>query len=474
MTERKRWITMIAVSVLCAAGVGTMIYLQHQKIVQRRTEIATLKKKIDQDRELIKKTPDLTKEVIIQRETDVTIKEILSDETDINNFVRTLRRFEEESGVSISSIKQQRGQSKKKKEDFDRVGYTLSFDADAFQLLAFMNLVESDKRLMSVPAFKLSASRASGGRKQAQGTPRHKVQMDIETYVYSPKGGGNEVKIDHYERKRDLLISEISKRTSELKVPTFDYKGPRGRRDPWVDPRIPVDGPDGPGLTIEEQIALVDGLVEKAREAQQISGDAKGAENLIAEMKARALLEEKLTLLEEEIRRVQKENGLTFLPANRRFESEVVLVVASLREASGATDPATPSVVALREAAEAMERHIEASEFELALDAFKTVETRLAAAEKDNLKLPLVQTLRELERLCKTVLEFEKIDLTVGGIALYEDRRPVALINGQAVSEGELLGDELFVRNIRKDQIEFAFRGMVLAIPVESGSTLPQ
>lgn len=473
MTERKRWIVLGAVSVVIAAGIGAMIYLQHQKIEERRTQIAGLEKKIAIDRELIKKTPDLIKEVIIQRETDVTIKEILSDEEDVNNFVRTLRRFEEDSGISISSIKQQRGQSKKKKEDFDRVGYTLNFEADAFELMSFMDLVETHSRLMSITAFKLSAARQA--RRVAGGsTPRHKLQMDIETYVYVPKGGGNEVKIDHYDRKRELLVSEISKRTSELKVPAYDYKGARGRRDPWVDPRIPVDGPDGPGLTIEEQIAIVDDLVAKAREVQAIAQNVVGAENIIQEMKARANLEEKLTLLEEEVRRVQTDNGLTFLPASRRFENEVVAVAVALRAETGSADPSSPTLVALREAAEAMERHLEASEFELALQAFKTVEGSLSAAEKDTNKLSYVQTLRELERLAKTVLEFEQIDLSIGGIALYEDRRPVALINGQAVSEGELLGEELFVRNIRKDQIEFAFRGMVLAIPVEARSTVPQ
>ena len=74
MTDRKRWILMAAVSVLCAIGLGTMIFFQHKKIEERRAEIASLKKKIDLDRELIKKSPDLIKEVIIKRETDVTIK----------------------------------------------------------------------------------------------------------------------------------------------------------------------------------------------------------------------------------------------------------------------------------------------------------------------------------------------------------------------------------------------------------------
>ena len=52
-----------------------------------------------QHRKLIKGTPDLVKTVIVQRETDAVIKEILSDTTDIENFARTLDRFAEESLV---------------------------------------------------------------------------------------------------------------------------------------------------------------------------------------------------------------------------------------------------------------------------------------------------------------------------------------------------------------------------------------
>ena len=44
--------------------------------------------------------------------------------------------------------------------------------------------------------------------------------------------------------------------------------------------------------------------------------------------------------------------------------------------------------------------------------------------------------------------------LEIGGIAIYEGARPVALINGEAVSEGEVLSEDLYVRSIRKDLIE--------------------
>jgi Tfp pilus assembly protein PilO len=452
MTEKKRWIVLVALSLVAAAGLGTLIYFQHEAIQQRRVEAETLRQSIEESRNLLKETPELVKKVIIQRETDGVIKEILADDQDINNLVRTLTAFCEESGITISSIKKQKD-AKRSKEDFERVGYTLSFDADAFQFLAFLNKVESHSRFMSVTSFKLTA--ANRGDYADQETPRHRIQVDLETYVYQPTGVAKEVKIDHYDKKRDLLISEISKRAAELRVPSYSYTGQRGRRDPWFDPRVPVDG--GPQISIEDQIAIVDDLIEKADEIQKVWEEAKLAD-----------LEEKLALLEEEIRRVQAEGQLVFVPAVRRFEKHVVEVLTGVREQMTSTDGGSgPSIALLRETAEAMERHITTQEYELALQAFATIEPRLPVAEADPLKEPLAKGIRELKHLADIVLEFESIELDIQGIAIYEDRSPVALINGQAVGEGEIIGDDLIVHNIRPDQIEFAFRGLVLARIVE-------
>jgi len=260
MSDKKRNLLFAGISLLAAAGAGTLIYFQHEGIEQRRAEVATLKKTIDEDRALLQETPELVKKVIIQRETDGVIKGILADDQDINNLVRTLTKFCEESGIAFSSIKKQKD-TKRSKEEFGRVGYALTFDADAFQLLDFMHKVESHTRFMCVTQLKLTAANRSDYTEEE--LPRHKVNLDLETYVYAPTSKDEkEVKIDHYDKKKDLLVSEINKRAAELRVPSYDYRGQRGRRDPWIDPRVPVDG--GPQLPIEEQIALVDGLAEKA------------------------------------------------------------------------------------------------------------------------------------------------------------------------------------------------------------------
>lgn len=470
MNEKKRLLAFVAGGIVVALGLGGLVYYQYRSLERSRLEAADLRSKIDESRQLIKKTPDLVKSVILARETDATIKTILSDEADANNFVQTLSQFEKKSGVTVLSMKQQKSGrvDKKNKEDFTRIAYTLSLDADAFQLLALLDEIESHPRLMSVTALKLQGAKRSSFAK-AGDLPRHKVTLDLETYVYRPKEGSQEVRIDHYERKRDLLASEIAQRTAEIMVPDYDYLGPQGRRDPWVDPRVPVNSESGPTLTIEEQIAIVDELEQRVIAAVSLWESAQSAENLIAEMKARSELEETLALVEADIKKIEVEGSLVFLPAQRRFEKQVVTVAVELRESMGTNEGTRgPSLAALKEAAETMDRHIVRGEYELAIEAYRSLEPRLAIAEREEAKRAFVQALRELERLARTVIEFEAIELSIGGIAVYEGRRPVALINGQAIAEGELVGEELLVRNITAQQIEFAYRGLVLARRVES------
>lgn len=462
--EKKRKFLFGGISLLVAAGLGTLIYYQHEGMEKRRAEVEVLKKSIEEDKKLLLGTPELVKKVIIQRETDVVVKEILSDEKDVTDLARTLNTFSQDSGFTLTGVKDGTRQGRKSKEDFERVSYTLSFDADAFQLLNFLHKIESHKRFVSVVSFKLQAANRSDYTDEA--VPRHRVSLDLETYVYAPTTDIKAVKIDQYDKKKDLLISEISQRASELRVPAYDYRGQRARRDPWIDPRVPVDG--GPQMPIEDQIALVDELSEKATEIQRIWDEAQAAENLIQTMKLRADLEEKLGLLEEEIRRVDAGGFLVFVAALRRYDKNVVEVVATVRDQMTKGSGDSVSTALLRETSDAMGRHIDAQEYELAIAAFNTLEPRLGIADQDPLKEPLVKSIRELKHLADSVLAFEKIELRVNGVAIQEGRAPVALINEASYSEGEMLGEELIIHNIRADQIEFSFRGLILALPLDA------
>ena len=105
----------------------------------------------------------------------------------------------------------------------------------------------------------------------------------------------------------------------------------------------------------------------------------------------------------------------------------------------------------------------EKGQYKQMLEAFNVIDNRLQQAEGDPVRKPLVDRLRDLAYEARTIMDFEKIKLDVGGIVLIEGADPVALINGKSMGVGDMLGGEVVVRAIHEDEIEFVFRGVVFA-----------
>jgi Tfp pilus assembly protein PilO len=460
---RKMWFAVAGGGALCALGLGTLLWWQHGQIVESRDKVSNLRGTIDGSRKLIEGTSTLERDVIVLRELAEVMKGILPDNDDVNNLVRTLQRFSDESGVRIAGLKKKTEQANKKdKSDFDKVAYTLSLEGDAFQFLDFMDLLESHSRFMRVPSFRITA--AQRNELEKEGVPSHKVSIDVETYVYEPKNDQKSVKIDGYDRKRDLLLGEIDRRKGSLQVSTYAYRGARGRRDPWIDPRVPVQ-PDAPSmLSVQEQMDLVQQLAERTQEVLTKWAAVQAAENVIIEMTTRADMEELLARLEEDVRRVQSEKSIVYVPSQTRLEVEVVEVIDGLRATLASSEQGRgPTETQLKEIESSMVAHREKGEYKLMLEAFGMVDNRLEAVENDPLRKPLVERLRDLAYEARTVIDFEKVQMKVGGVFLIEGGAPVAMINGKIVTEGDLVQNELVVLAIKREEIEFIFRGIVFA-----------
>ncbi len=458
---RRVWIAVVGGGFLGVAGLGTLLYWQHGQIEESRGQVATLRGSIDTSRKLIETTGALEREVIVLRELTEVMKGILPDNNDVNNLVRTLQRFSDESGVRIAGLKKKSdAASKREKNDFDKVAYTLSLEGDAFQFLDFMDLLESHSRFMRVPNFKITATNRSDLEKE--GVPSHKVSIDVETYVYEPKKDQKAIKIDGYERKRDLLLGEIDRRRTSLQVSTYAYRGARGRRDPWIDPRVPVRADAPSALSVQEQMDLVQVLADRAQAVLAKWNEARAADNVIIEMVTRSEMEEQLALLEEDVRRAVADKSIVYIPSQTRLNTEVVDPLNALRQQIAASEQGRgPTEVQLKELEKTMVSHREAGEYKLMLEAFSVVDNKLVAIENDALRKPLIERLRDLAYEARTVLDFDNVKLEVGGVILIEGGAPVVMINGRPVSEGDLLQNDLVVLAIRREEIEFIFRGIV-------------
>lgn len=464
MSERKHYMITLGAGLGCAAIAGGLIWWQSNKIDAAKDEVATLRQSITTSRQLLTGTNVLEREVLILRETEAAIKEILPDEEGVNALVKQLRDFETESEVRITGLNPKANPNgPQNRNQFDKVAYTITLEADVFQLLDFMDRIESHSRFMAIRDFKLT----SATRKSVEDTgyARHRVSMDVETYVYEPQDVSNSVKIEGYDRKRELLLGEISRRRQALKLDQFDYHGPRGRRDPWVDPRVPVNMGVENGLTIEQQLELVEDFVDRIHAADALWLDVQAAENVIHEMTKRAELEEMLIAIDEDLRRTEEDGAIRFGPSLRRMERDVHAPLAQLREGLAETEGNRgPSLEVMDELLATMTNHLTLGEFALAHDAFDTIEPRLALAEVDPERRALVARLRDLADRAQAAIEFQEMSLDVGGYVIGEDLRPYVLIDGTPYTEGDFIDnrEDLMIRSIQEEQIEFVYRGVIL------------
>jgi hypothetical protein len=312
---------------------------------------------------------------------------------------------------------------------------------------------------MRVPNFKLSA--ATRRQVEERGVPSHKIQLDVETYVYGQPDGPAPVKVDGYNRKRELLLGEIIRRQQALRVDSFVYQGPRNRRDPWVDPRVPVDV-ESP-IPIEEQQAIVQGLIERTQEATEVHIQFQNAKNVIEEMTFRSELELLLTEIEDEVRRVVELNAITYIPSERRLHLEVIEPLAAIRtELEDQSDVTGPDIATLKALLKSMPVSINAGEHKHALNSFATIRGQLDVALNDPNRRDLVQKIQERAHEAQLLADFEDRDVSIEGVAIQDGTPPIALINGKALGVGDLVDNELVIGAIRPSEIEFIFRGVVL------------
>jgi hypothetical protein len=175
-------------------------------------------------------------------------------------------------------------------------------------------------------------------------------------------------------------------------------------------------------------------------------------------------LEENLATLEADVRRIESEGSIQYIPANRRLQIEVMEVLSTLRvELQSSEGGLGPTVEMLREVLDTMIEHLGRDEYDLVLETYGTVEERLEWAEADVVRKPFVDALRELARQAETVLEFELIDIDIQGVAIMEGSPSAVLINGRSLAEGDLFNGEILVRAIKSEEVEFVFRGVILA-----------
>ncbi len=461
MSQRRIWIGLGAATLLTVSGLGTLIYLEREGIQAAQDSVVALEGQIGVARKTIEGTPKLEHEVIVLREVAAVIDQILPNTEDLNTLVEQFHEYATESEVRVTDVKlkQDRSSARGTKADFDKVGYTLTLESGAFEFLGFLNRIETHSRFMAVPSFKITSS----PRQQINrtGEARHKVQVDVETYTYARKSQLEPMRIEGYARKRDLLTGEINRRRRALTLTSFLYKGDRGRRDPWIDPRVPAMGEDG-GPTVAEQLEKVDELSQLMGRAAAHWDEVQRAKNILDRMIKKDELEELLATVDEELRRVEADGYVSYVPAQKRLELEVYEPRESLRRAMEDETQLGPRPAEMEQLAASMTRHIEVGEYELALQAFTTMKPALDLVAGDPVREALADNLRALALEAETLRDFAAIELSFGGSVFIGDAPPVIVINDRSRTIGDEVIPGLEIAAIRENEVDFYFRGFVL------------
>lgn len=464
MNEKKLFLSLLAGGTLVAAGLGAGAWFQRQSVEETRARAAALDGEIADARRRVAGLPRVEREVIVLRDLAEEMKRVLPDENDVNNLVRTLNRFSEDAKVRISGLKKNNNDSSggRRTSDFDRVAYSITLEGDVFQVLDFLDMIEGHSRFMNVPTFRFQA--APRVQLEKEGVPAHQVTLDVETYVYEPKKDGRPVKIEGFEAKRELLTGEIERRKQQITVPGYAWRGVRGRRDPFIDPRVPVAHDVGSALSVQRQTEIVGEYIARAVALADTARKLREAENVIVEMTTRTELETALGRLEADVRTLQAENSIVYVPAQRRLQHEVLDVVDALRaQLAGGETGKGPSEAQLRGLVAEMEDHVAAGRWQAALEAYEAVDERIEALASDPVRGPHVQRLGELAYEARAVVDFDKLPLKIGAVVLIDGHEPVATVNGRSVSAGDMVSDELAVHAITREEVEFVFRGVILA-----------
>jgi len=464
VNDKQFWSTLGGITAALALLFGYLIYSEHESVNAAQAEVVSLRDRIASSRKTVQSTPQVEQEVIILREISDRIREILPDTKDLNNVIRDFEEYMQEAGVTSQGFRPTSNSNSRQRtrSAFERVSYQWRLAGDTFQVLDFLNRIETHSRFMAVS--KLSIKSANRRAILDEGVASHTIILDVETYKYVPPSAKEgEVEIRSYERKRDLLSGKIGVRRQALTLQTYRYQGARGRRDPLVDPRVPARVDDPNAWTVQRQQEEVDELVARVEEAQGYWVASNAAKSVLERMVQRSELEKLILRIGEDVRRIEDEGHITYRPALKRLETLVTEPLEVLRLALDRSKAIEgPSATALQTVGDTMVGYIESLEYEYALDAFDAVADSLELLADDPERMELADWLLMLYEEATILRDFSEIEFDVGGVAIIEGLEPVIIIDGKRRTVGDLVADELVVHGVRPNEVDFIFRGAIV------------
>jgi len=406
-----------------------------------------------------KAIPALEKEVIILRDNVAEYVQILPDDREVNDFVTKINQFADQAGVVVTTLEDVVRRDTKKKNPFERVAYRLNLTGDIDEVLSFMNYFENHERFVKIPSFTVKAGKKN--RDQRTADVKHKVDLLLETFVYNQAGSGlARVNIPDYETKRENLEEEIVAARADVSIEKYTFAANDNRRDPFLDPRMSAD--DAQALTLAKEQKRLGELVA-ALDAIDGWLEAEAAEtDLIRKSELRGQVDEAIRALAMQVDVARSEEWFSIATIRDSFESDVVERLAVILSERGLDPNASLLTVQdLEEVRDHMATLFDEGSYPQVVQEFEGLATRIDPAEQSHEFHAVLEDVTRLRDHSVAILEFQDRDIRIEGI-VYRPGASSVIINGLVLEEGDPIDDEVRIASIHEDQIEFAFREIVI------------
>lgn len=468
MSENQRLLLIAGVSVLLCGAAGGGVYWAKSEAEAAREQIAQTEQSIAVADAKIKRIPDLERQVIILRENLKEYIKILPEKQDLGPFLRAVNQFSGQSGIDMERFTPGRVAGRKDAE-FEEWTYTFEFKASLWQFLKFANFFENYERFVKVKSFQLTSGlgeqRAEG--EFEDGDVQHKVSMMVETYVYTGNAKGTDVVIPNYTAKQQALAEEILRNLTTIRIDRYEFRDARSRRDIFVDPREFSYGTrEGGGVPLQQQKKILDDFALEVTRLEALHKRTREDgitifERYNLERELKAGLDE----INAKIAELDAQRVISYQPFKyqwvKRVGQPMELLARNLSSDGRPQDDRFLPRKEIEGLVAAMTTDLETGEMQAAKDRFDAVQDRVRVAPEDE-RAPLVEKLRDLYLRAGVALEFSTQRLDISGVLVNDHGRSGLILNGTVYQEGDYVSDDLLVKAVGREQIEFVYRGFTL------------
>jgi Tfp pilus assembly protein PilO len=482
-SEKQLILGTIGATTVLVAGFGALIWLDYQAIYKNeitdqnpgaaevtdpeewgeRRKMQEIRKEMEAAQAEADLVAKREQDVIVYREIVHRDAKILPEVDDVNNLAKTINDFEQAAGVRLRRI----GDLSVNvgSEAIKTMPIKLQLEGTFDQFLKFLNLFESQDRIINTRGFSITQGRAQGAGRDKVSI--HDIQLDLVTYIYTPSAGlAKPVDIQNYDRRKDdPVIQKLVRQQKAARVDKYQLKPRLNRRDPLVDPRKTGDAGD-PNLSPED-IQKQREAVEKIKfDLELLKEDVKQEQiffqehRYVAGAAIKGIIDEKCAKLEAAIAAAGP--SITVGEIKETFHEEVVVPFEQIKGQRKMTSgPQQITRVETAKFLESIKASMEKHEYENVSKLLTQFESLIKGQQVAEDATDVIEEMRALGREAKVMVEFLALKVTVSGLILRPEGGSMAIVNGKTKRIGDFVdaANRCRLKEIHENHLLFELDG---------------